>query len=84
MTSNASWVVLSPAKGTVTPNNPETRVEASVDWSKVPAGGAQTAILTFSATAKGQPTQNTQVYFYATNNAVSSGFNGEGLSASFP
>lgn len=73
-TSNASWLHLSPTKGSISPSNPEQRVFASVDWSKV--SGAQQAMITFTAVASGQPNLVQTVGFTATHNTVPSSFKG--------
>ncbi|TCD68567.1 hypothetical protein EIP91_010492 [Steccherinum ochraceum] len=71
---NASWLTASEKKGSISPQNPEQRVFFSVDWSKV--SGAQSAQITFTATAKGQPDLVTTVGFTANNTVVASGFKG--------
>ncbi|TFK36601.1 hypothetical protein BDQ12DRAFT_667737 [Crucibulum laeve] len=75
-TSNASWLTLSPSKGSISPSSPEQRVFASIaDWSKLSAG-SNSAIITFKATATGQPDLSVTVMFNAQKNTVSSGFKG--------
>ncbi|EGO20146.1 glycoside hydrolase family 115 protein [Serpula lacrymans var. lacrymans S7.9] len=50
VTSNASWLDLSPSSGSISPENPEQRVYISVnDWSQVT--GAETAMINFNASA---------------------------------
>lgn len=73
-TANVSWLTLTPSKGDLSPSNPESRVEGTVDWSKVT--GQETAVITFNATVDGKVTQTTQVYYVATNYAAESGFTG--------
>lgn len=77
--SNVSWLTLTPAKGSISPNAPEQRVFISVpDWSKLSAG-LNSAQITFTATSSGQPALAVPVMFYATKNAPASGFKGESL-----
>ncbi|KAI0324107.1 hypothetical protein GY45DRAFT_1331893 [Cubamyces sp. BRFM 1775] len=74
VTSNASWAKLSSTKGSISPNNPEQRVFLSVDWSKVT--GVETAVITFTATAKGQPQLSVPVTLTANHTVVPSDFKG--------
>lgn len=74
-TSNVSWLHLTPSKGSVSPSNPEVRVEATVDWSQI--SGTGFALINFNASLQDQPPQNTQAFFVATKNTVPSGFKGE-------
>lgn len=75
--SNASWLTLSPAKGSISSTAPEQRVFASVkDWSKL-SSGDNTAVITFTATASGQPDLSVPVTFVATKNTLPSEFKGE-------
>ncbi|KAL0952642.1 hypothetical protein HGRIS_006887 [Hohenbuehelia grisea] len=75
-TSNASWLQLTPSSGSISPSSPEQRVFASVkDWSAVGAGNSS-AVITFKAVAKNQPTMTVTVGFTATRNNVPSGFKG--------
>lgn len=77
VTSNASWVKLTPAKGSISPKSPEQRVFISVaDWSQL-AGGANTASLTFTATASKEPASAVTVMFTATKVAPPADFKGE-------
>ena len=73
-TSNESWLTLTPNKGSVSPSNPELRVEATVDWSKVQ--GSQMATINFVATASGQMPLNVPVFFVANHTVAPSGFHG--------
>ena len=78
VSSNVSWLQFSPAKGSLSPSNPEQRVFISVDWSKVGAGDSF-AQVNFNATAPGEfplGPESTPMFFVATKNAVSSGFKG--------
>ncbi|KAL5525075.1 hypothetical protein ACEPAF_8944 [Sanghuangporus sanghuang] len=78
-TTNVSWLTLMPTEGSISPSNPEIRVEGTVDWSQVPASnGSQAAAIYFNATLEGQDEvkQSTTVYFVATNYNVSEGFSG--------
>ncbi|KAI0791027.1 hypothetical protein C8Q75DRAFT_890923 [Abortiporus biennis] len=72
--SNASWLTLSPAKGSISPSSPEQRVFASVDWSKL--SGSATASITFTAVAANQPNSAQTVIFNAQHTSVPSGFKG--------
>lgn len=72
--SNVSWLHLTPSKGSVSPSNPEVRVEATVDWSKVTGVGF--ALINFNATVQGQPPMNAQAFFVANHTVVPSGFKG--------
>lgn len=75
--SNASWLALSPAKGSISPSAAEQRVFASVsDWSKLSAG-QNFATVTFNAVASGQPDLAVPVMFVVTKNSVPSGFKGD-------
>ncbi|OBZ74369.1 hypothetical protein A0H81_05491 [Grifola frondosa] len=73
-TSNASWLKLSPAKGSISPSSPEQRVFASVDWSQVT--GVESAILTFAANVQDQPPMSQVINFVANHTVVPSGFKG--------
>lgn len=73
--SNVSWLIITPDKGSVSPSNPELRVEATVDWSKV--DGLQTAQINFNATAQGQPTLNVPAFFVANHTVAPSSFKGK-------
>ncbi|KAJ7071945.1 hypothetical protein C8F01DRAFT_1101940 [Mycena amicta] len=50
--SNVSWLTVSPSHGSVSPTNPEVRVFASVDWSKIP-NGQSFANITFHPSGAG-------------------------------
>ncbi|KAI0742887.1 hypothetical protein C8Q80DRAFT_1191287 [Daedaleopsis nitida] len=73
-TSNASWLNISPAKGSISPSSPEQRVFLSVDWSKV--SGVQTAMINFAANVQDQPPMSVPVSFTANHTVVPSGFSG--------
>ncbi|KAF8064309.1 hypothetical protein FPV67DRAFT_1672029 [Lyophyllum atratum] len=74
--ADQSWLALSPAKGSISPSAPEQRVFASVkDWSQL-KDGANTATITFTATAAGQPSLKVTVGFTANKLTVPSGFKG--------
>ncbi|KAF8999865.1 hypothetical protein BDQ17DRAFT_1427597 [Cyathus striatus] len=76
VSSNVSWLSVSPSKGTVNAqNSPEQRVFASPDWSKLP-NGQSNALLTFNATASGQPPLTVTVMFNAQKNALPGDFKG--------
>lgn len=74
--TNASWLKLTPNKGSVSPSNPEVRVEATVDWDSVPLG-ASFAQINFNAVTQGQPPAAVQAFFVATKNAAPTGFKGD-------
>ncbi|KAI0369314.1 hypothetical protein BV20DRAFT_1113770 [Pilatotrama ljubarskyi] len=74
VTSNASWVNISPSKGSISPSSPEQRVFLSVDWSKV--SGVQTAVLTFTASPQGQSQMSVPVTLTANHTVVPNGFKG--------
>ncbi|KAJ3551132.1 hypothetical protein NM688_g4903 [Phlebia brevispora] len=73
--SNVSWLQLSPAKGSISPSQPEQRVFVSVDWSQLPEGVAF-ATITFDATATGQPLLSVPVSFVANKTVVPDDFHG--------
>lgn len=73
-TSNASWLDISPAKGSISPNSPEQRVFLSVDWSKVT--GVQSTVINFAADVQGQSTMSVTVTFTANHTVVPGGFSG--------
>ncbi|KAI0772430.1 hypothetical protein BD413DRAFT_42662 [Trametes elegans] len=72
--SNASWVRISPANGSISPSSPEQRVFLSVDWSKV--SGVETAALTFTATPQNQSQMSVPVSLTANHTLVPGGFKG--------
>ncbi|OJT11184.1 hypothetical protein TRAPUB_12291 [Trametes pubescens] len=74
VTSNVSWLHVSPAKGSVSPSAPEQRVYLSVNWDAVT--GAEVAQITFNAVAKGQPTLSVNATFTANHTVVPAGFTG--------
>lgn len=79
VSSNASWVKLSPDHGSISPKSTEQRVFVSVpDWSKV-AAGANTVALTLTAKSAGQPDLIVPAVFVATNTKATlpSSFKGE-------
>ncbi|KAG8908462.1 hypothetical protein FRC00_011221, partial [Tulasnella sp. 408] len=70
LTASANWIVASKKSGTVTRTQPETRVEISVDWSKVSGSTASGNVLISTKT------QSLQIYVNANKTAVPSGFHG--------
>lgn len=80
VTSNVSWLHVSPAKGSVSPTAPEQRVHFSVNWDVVT--GAEVAQITFIAAVKGQQTVSVNATFTANHTVVPVGFTG-GSSGSF-
>lgn len=76
--ANASWLIISPSSGTVTSKNKDVRLELSADWSKVPQGSSQMAVVTLTSsdpTKKQQPISQ-QVYISANNVAAPGSFKG--------
>lgn len=74
VTSNVSWLQISPSSGSVSPSSPETRVFLSVDWSKV--SGVEFANINFVANASGQPSSAQNAFFVANKTVVPEGFKG--------
>ena len=74
-TANVTWLKLTPNKGSVSSNNPEVRVEATVDWDALAAGNS-TAVITFNSASTGQPPMTIPVTFIATKNTVPGDFHG--------
>ncbi|KXN92531.1 hypothetical protein AN958_05386 [Leucoagaricus sp. SymC.cos] len=73
---NASWVQISPPSGSISPDKPEERIFFSVkDWSGL-SNGMNTAQITFTATAQGQPSMSVPMFFNANKMSVSGGFHG--------
>ncbi|EKM75377.1 hypothetical protein AGABI1DRAFT_132277 [Agaricus bisporus var. burnettii JB137-S8] len=76
ISSNTSWVDISPSSGDVSPQNPEKRVFLSVkDWSSL-SDGANTAQLKVAATSKGQPSMIVTINFSATRAGSIGDFHG--------
>ncbi|GJJ14027.1 hypothetical protein Clacol_008284 [Clathrus columnatus] len=75
VTSNVSWLSISPSHGSISTSNTDTRVELSVDWSKLSAG-TSFASLIVSANATGQPVETQQIFFVANKTTVPSDFKG--------
>lgn len=73
-TSNVSWLILDPPKGSVSENTKEQRVFASVDWDQVT--GAETALISFDADVQGQPPMSLTVTFTANHTEVPGDFTG--------
>lgn len=73
-TSNVSWLKVTPSGGSVSPLNPEVRVEATVDWTKVE--GVQVAQIDFNATAQDQKPLSVPVIFVANHTKAPDGFKG--------
>lgn len=73
-TANVSWLKLTPSSGSVSPSNPEVRVEASVDWDQV--SGVQFAQITFDAVSPGQANMSTPAFFVANKTVVPTAFTG--------
>ncbi|KAF4586297.1 hypothetical protein EYR38_010572 [Pleurotus pulmonarius] len=76
VTSNASWLQLSPSQGSISPGSPEQRVFVSVkNWNSI-STGSSTAVISFKATPQGQPSSTVTVNAAITRNNVPSGFRG--------
>ncbi|KAG8724792.1 hypothetical protein FRC09_014214 [Ceratobasidium sp. 395] len=75
--SNASWLTLSPASGSISASKPETRMTVSVDWSKLGSTTGYAAITIKSAASKqvGSGTSVT-VNLAALGRSPASGFKG--------
>lgn len=74
--SNVTWLKVSTQRGSISPNTPEQRVFVSVpSWNQLNEG-ENNAVVTFTATASGQPALVVPVIFIATKNTPSSGFKG--------
>ncbi|KAJ7488053.1 hypothetical protein FB451DRAFT_1126447 [Mycena latifolia] len=75
-TSNASWLTVSPAHGSISPANTEQRVFASVDWSQL-GEGLNDATITFTAVSGTPPTSLVVPAFIVVNKtSVPAGFKG--------
>ncbi|TFY76148.1 hypothetical protein EWM64_g7865 [Hericium alpestre] len=73
-TPNASWLKVTPTHGLLSPQNPEQRVQITVDWSQV--SDVSSAVILLNATAKGQPPFSMPLTFTANHTKVPSGFKG--------
>ena len=74
--SNVTWLKVSTARGSISPNTPEQRVFVSVlNWDQLNEG-ENNAVVNFTATVSGQPELVVPVVFIATKNTPSSGFKG--------
>ncbi|KIJ41114.1 glycoside hydrolase family 115 protein [Sphaerobolus stellatus SS14] len=72
-TVDMPWAKVTPSSGSISTSNKETRLEVSVDWSKL-SGNSGTATFTFNAFAKGQQATNQQVMFSVNKTSVPSSF----------
>ena len=72
--ANASWLKLSQSQGSISPQRPEIRLFASVDWDQVPEIGY--AQINLVAKAANQPTETQTIIFIANHTSVSSNFTG--------
>jgi len=72
--SNASWLKITPSKGTISTSNKDQRLELSVDWNSM--SGVGIASVSLSATAKGQPVESQQIFFVANKTVTPQGFKG--------
>jgi len=76
VSSNVSWVETSPSSGSISSTNPEERVFFNVrDWSNL-KNGVNTARITFTGKATGQPSMSVTVLLSATKTSVSGDFHG--------
>ncbi|KAF9026544.1 hypothetical protein BDZ89DRAFT_1092397 [Hymenopellis radicata] len=78
VSSNVSWLSITPTEGSISPDAPEQRVFASVAyWDALPEGDSY-AGMTFTAEAEGQPSLSVVVGFVARNTkaSLSSDFTG--------
>ncbi|KAJ7866061.1 hypothetical protein B0H14DRAFT_2347693 [Mycena olivaceomarginata] len=74
--SNSSWLTVSPTHGSISPANPEERVFASVDWTKLPEG-LSSANITFTAVSGSPPTTMMfPAFIVANKTSVPVGFKG--------
>ncbi|KAI0830304.1 hypothetical protein BC628DRAFT_1357337 [Trametes gibbosa] len=74
VTSNVSWLNISPAKGSVSPSAPEQRVYFGVNWDRVT--GAEVAQITFNTVVKGQPSLSVNATLTANRTIVPVEFKG--------
>ena len=76
VSSNVSWIGTSPSSGSISPNNPEERVFFNVkDWSSLD-NGVSTAQITFTGTAKDQPSMSVAMFLNAAKMSVPGDFHG--------
>lgn len=76
VSSNVSWIGTSPSSGSISPNNPEERVFFNVkDWSSLD-NGVSTAQITFTGTAKDQPSMSVTMFLNAAKMSVPGDFHG--------
>ncbi|TCD67740.1 hypothetical protein EIP91_011982 [Steccherinum ochraceum] len=74
VSTNATWLAISTAKGSISTKNTEERIFLTPDWSKI--SGVETAQINFTATSSNQPALAQSVIFVANNTGVPSGFKG--------
>lgn len=76
VSSNASWVDISPSSGNVSPQSPEKRIFLSVkDWSSL-SNGVNTAAVKVTATSNNQPSMSVTINFSATKAGSVGDFHG--------
>ncbi|KAF9450528.1 glycoside hydrolase family 115 protein [Macrolepiota fuliginosa MF-IS2] len=75
VTGNSSWIKLSTTKGQISPTAPEQRVYIDIDWNQL-QDGANSAQVTFKATASGQPPSSVPITINAQKRSVAGGFKG--------
>ncbi|KZT00286.1 glycoside hydrolase family 115 protein [Laetiporus sulphureus 93-53] len=73
-TSNVSWLTLSPTEGYISPDAPEQRVFATVDWSQL--SSTEAALITFEAYPQGQSAMSLTATLTANYTEVPSDFTG--------
>jgi hypothetical protein len=76
VSSNSSWVKISPTQGSISPESPEQRVFISVsNWGQL-SDGKNTATLIFTATAEKQKSLKVSVNFFANKYSAPGDFRG--------
>ncbi|KZT03278.1 glycoside hydrolase family 115 protein [Laetiporus sulphureus 93-53] len=73
-TSNVTWVTMSPVAGYISPDAPEQRVFATVDWSQL--SSTEIALITFEAYPQGQPSMSLTATLTANYTQVPNNFTG--------
>jgi len=73
-TSNESWLTLSPSEASISPDTPEQRVFATVDWNQLADTGI--ALITFNATIPNQPVMTFTATFIANYTEAPSNYSG--------
>lgn len=77
VTSNASWPQLSSSQGSISSSEPEQRIFLNIeDWGRL-NDGANTAVITFTATSAQEPPLIVALQLGANKFAPPAGFKGE-------